>query len=174
MTNNNNAEFNENSMDYAGGVAVGATGYITNFNADAQARIANAMTEIAKWVDGEAGVFLGHIKCGIYLEDGTGITLNITNLENGIETHGILEPTEKVGFSILCAVLDVDKHELEHALSHALEDTFLDIELIEGGHHHDHDHAHDHDHGHDDHKHDHGQNHHCGCGDGCKCKGHRH
>lgn len=156
MTKNNEAEFDENSMDYAGGVAVGAQGYIRNFNADAQARMANALMEIGKWVDEESGVFLGHIKCGLYLEDGTGVTLNLTNLENGVEVHGVLEPTEKVGFSVLCAVLDVDKHELEHTLSHALEDTFLDIEFINGGHHH-----HDHDH-------------HCDHGDDCKCNNHHH
>ena len=174
MTDKKTAEFNENSMDYAGGVAVGAEGFITNFNADAQARISNALMEIAKWVDEESGAFLGHVKCGIYLEDGSGVTLNLTNLDNGVEVHGTLEPTEKVGFSILCAVLDVDKHELEHTLMHALEDTFLDIELIRGGHHHEGDkhcnHGDDckcggHGHKHDDH---------CNHGDDCKCGGHHH
>ncbi|MGI6472448.1 MAG: hydrogenase nickel incorporation protein HypA [Candidatus Methanomethylophilaceae archaeon] len=170
MKKNNSAKFDENSMDYAGGVAVGTMGYITNFNADAQARIVGAMTEIAKWVKEEAGVFLGHIKCGIHLEDGTGITLNITDLENGVEVHGVLEPSEKVEFSILCAVLDVDKHELDHMMFHALEDTFLDIEFREGGHSHDHNHGHSHD---DDRG--------CGCGGhshdddrGCGCGGHSH
>ncbi len=153
MTDKNTTDFNENSMDYAGGVAVGVTGYITNFNADAQARISGALMEIGKWIDEESGAFLGHVKCGIYLENGDGVTLNLTNLENGVEVHGILEPAEKVGFSILCAVLDVDKHELEHMLLHALEDTFLDIELTKGSH----------SHKHDDH---------CGCGDNCKCGNH--
>lgn len=146
MKENDNIEIVESSMDYAGGVAVGAKGHITNFNADAQARMINALMEIGKWIDEESGTFLGHIKCGIYLEDGTGVTLNLTSIDNGVEIHGVLEPTEKVGFSILCAALDVDKHELDHTMMHALEDTFLDIEITEGGHSHDHDHSCDCDH----------------------------
>ena len=144
----------ENSMEEVGGVAVGFTGYITNFNADAQARMVNALNEIGKWVDEKAGMFLGHIKCAIYLEDGTGITLNLTDLDSGVEIHGTLEPAEKVGFSLLCAALDVEKAELGHTVHHALDDTFLDIELV------DHDcNCHEHD-NHDGHEHDHEEHEH--------------
>lgn len=139
MTRKIVAEFDENSMDYTDGVTVKIKGYITNFNADAQARLSNALVEIAKWVNEESGRFTGYIKCGIYLEDGAGVTLDLTNLENGVEIQGVLEPTEKVGFKIVFAIPKIDKHELEHEIMHALEDSFLDIELTEGGHSHSHD-----------------------------------
>ena len=152
MSNEHSHKHEENSMDEVGGVAVGFTGYITNFNADAQARMVNALNEVGKWVQEKAGTFLGHIKCAIYLEDGSGVTINLTDLDSGVEIHGTLEPAEKVGFSLLCAVLDVEKSELGHTVHHALDDTFLDIELID----HDcqcNDHNHKHDH-HDKHEHD--------------------
>lgn len=149
-------EHEENSMEEAGGIGVGFSGFITGFNADAQARMVNALYEIGKWVDEKSGMFLGHIKCAIYLEDGTGVTLNLTDIESGLDIHGTLEPTEKVGFNILCAVLDVDKTELEHTVIHILEDTFLDIELING-----------HSHKHHDHKCSEGQEH-------CDHPGHHH
>ena len=149
----------ENSIDEAGGIAVGFTGYITGFNADAQARMINALNEMGKWVEEKTGTFLGHIKCAFYIENGSGVTLNLTNMDNGVEIHGILEPSEKVGFNLLCAVLDVKETELDHFVHHALDDTFLDIELMSHDCHcHNHDHHHDH---HHDHKHEHDD-----------CKGH--
>lgn len=170
MSPDHSHEHEENSMEEAGGIGVGFTGYITGFNSDAQARMVNALNEIGKWVDEKSGMFLGHIKCAIFLEDGTGVTLNLTNLENGIDIHGTLEPTEKVGFNILCAVLDVDKAELEHAVHHILEDTFLDIELIEHDGHHDH-------HEHNGHSHEHDGYHDHKCSEGhehCNHPGHHH
>lgn len=159
MNHEHSHEHKENSMEEAGGIAVGFTGYITGFNADAQARMIDALSEIGKWVQEKSGMLLGHIKCAIYLEDGSGVTLNLTNMKNGVEIHGALEPAEKVGFSILCAVLDVKKDELSHVIHHALDDTLLDIELIN------HDcHCHDH-----DHKDGHDEEHHHDC-----CEGHKH
>lgn len=162
----------ESSIEEAGGAAVGFRGHITGFNADAQARMTDALYEIGKWVGGESGVLLGHIKCAIYLEDGSGVTLNLIDMDNGVEVHGTLDPTEKVSFSLMCAVLDVDAAALDHMMHHVLEDTNLDIELE----HHDchcHDHGHDHgDNGHkdahDEHHHDDdgendGRGHHGGC-----------
>ncbi len=159
----------ENSIEEAGGAAVGFTGRIIGFNADAQARMADALYEIGKWVGGESGVLLGHIKCAIYLEDGSGITLNLIDMENGVEIHGTMEPSEKAGFTLMCAVLDVDEGELDHTMHHVLEDTNLDIELdhhdckCHDHEHHDHDHKHGHDH--DDEGHDKHGAHDCECHD---------
>ncbi|MGE0015563.1 MAG: hydrogenase nickel incorporation protein HypA [Candidatus Methanomethylophilaceae archaeon] len=167
----------ENSIEEAGGAAVGFTGSITGFNADAQARMADALLKIGKWVGGESGVLLGHIKCAIYREDGSGLTLNLIDMDNGVEIHGTLEPSEKVSFTLMCAVLDVDPAELDHTMHHVLEDACLDIEL---GHHdcrcHDHEHEHhEHDHGHEDRHHDDDDDESCehrgGC---CNDRNHRH
>lgn len=162
----------QSSIEEAGGVAVGFAGFITNYNADAQARLANALLDVGKWVEKEAGVLLGHIKCSVFLEDGTGVTLNLISIEEGVEVHGTIEPSERVGFNILCAVLDVDKAALDHEVHHALDDSFLDIELTshkchcDNHAHHDHDHKHEHDNGHHDHD--------CGC-KGCHGhEGHKH
>ena len=163
------------SIEQAGGCAVGLQGSFTCFNADAEARFAKALLQIGKWVTDQSGCLLGHIKAAIVDDDGKGITLNLTDMDNGVEHHGTLEPCEKVNFDFMCAVLDVDEHELKHRMYHAIDDTGLDYKLNEDvecncghdHHHHDHDHDHhDHDHccchehGHD---HDHHDHDHCCC-----------
>ena len=161
------------SIEEAGGCAVGLTGKINCFNADAEARFAKALLTIGEWVQKESGCLLGHIKAAITLDDGSGITLNLTDLENGVEHHGTLEPQEKVNFTFMCAVLDVDEGELRHRMYHAIDDSGLDYELDEHVecHCHDHDHHHDHDHDHD-HGHEHHHHHHDG--EECHCHDHEH
>lgn len=184
----------ETSLEEAGGTAVGFTGTIMGFNAGAQASMAEALIEIGKWVTEKSGTLLGHIKCALYIEDGHGVTLNLTDMDNGVEIHGTLEPAEKVNFNLMCAVLDVDAAELDHEMHHVLDGTLLDIELdhhdcLCGNHEHGHDHEHSHEHGeccgghgheHDHergeccggHGHDHEHNHeHGSC---CGGRGHRH
>ena len=169
-----NGEHESTSLEQAGGCAVGLTGTITGFNADAEARMAKALMDIGQWVTAESGCLLGHIKAAIVTEDGNGITLNLTDIENGVELHGTLDPQEKVKFNFMCAVVDVDEGELRHRMFHAIDDTGLDYELDEHvechchdhDHHHHHDgecHCHDHDHDHDhDHHHHHDEGHHDG------------
>ena len=165
------------SLEMAGGCAVGFTGTIEGYNADAEARFAKALLSVGKWVVAETGTLLGHIKAAIVKEDGSGITLNLTDLENGVEHHGTLGPQDKVKFSFMTAVVDVDEHELKHAMWHAIEDTGLDYKLDEPVCHcHDHDHHHHHD---DDecccgHDHDHDHDHHHHHDDGECCCGHDH
>lgn len=171
-------EHEHTSLEVAGGCAEGLQGTITGWNADAEARMSKALMTIGQWVTKESGCLLGHIKAAIVDENGNGITLNLTDIENGVERHGELEPMEKVRFAFMCAVLDVDEHELRHRMFHAIDDTGLDYELDEHVecHCHDHDHEHHHHHDHEDgccgHDHEHG----CGCGhhhhdheDGCCC-----
>ena len=155
------------SIEEAGGCAVGLTGKINCFNADAEARFAKALLTIGEWVQKESGCLLGHIKAAITLDDGSGITLNLTDLENGVEHHGTLEPQEKVNFTFMCAVLDVDEGELRHRMYHAIDDSGLDYELDEHVECHCHDHDHDHDHGHEHHHHHHD-------GEECHCHDHEH
>ena len=161
-------EHEPTSIEQAGGCAVGLSGTITGFNADAEARFAKALMQVGQWVTDESGCLLGHIKAAIVKEDGSGITLNLTDIKNGVEHHGTMDPQEKVHFTFMCAVLDVDEHELKHRMYHAIDDTGLDYELEEHvechchDHHHDHDHDHEHHHHHDGecHCHDHDHEHH--------------
>lgn len=165
-------EHEHTSLEVAGGCAEGLQGTITGWNADAEARMSKALMTIGQWVTKESGCLLGHIKVAIVDENGKGITLNLTDIENGVERHGELEPMEKVRFAFMCAVLDVDEHELRHRMFHAIDDTGLDYELDEHVecHSHDHDHHHDHDDGCHDHHHEHEHHHH----DGECCCGHDH
>ena len=157
------------SIEEAGGCAVGLTGTITGYNADAEARFAKALLQVGQWVAKESGCMLGHIKAAIVTEAGNGVTLNLTDLDNGVEHHGTLDPQEKVHFDFMCAVLDVDEHELKHQMYHAIDDTGLDYELDE----HVECHCHDHDH-HHDHDHEHGHEHHHHDGEECHCHDHDH
>ena len=145
----------ETSAEMAGGVAAGFTGHIHGFNADCEARLDAMMIAVGRWVESEAGMLLGHIKMNVTV-DGKGVTLNLTDLSRGVEHHDRLRPAVKADFNFMAAVLDVDRHELEHAMLHAMEDSGVDICMDEHecscGHHHDHEHHH----------HDH--EHHCGCG----------
>ena len=150
-------EHEHTSLDDASGCAVGLQGSIVGWNADAEARMAGALLTVGKWVAQESGCLLGHIKAAVVDENGAGVTLNLTDLDNGVEHHGTLEPMEKVRFAFMCAVVDVDEHELRHRMFHAIDDTGLDYELDEHVECHCHDHDHEHHHHHDGecHCHDH-------------------
>jgi ABC-type uncharacterized transport system, permease component len=175
-----NAE--KTSMEEAGGVAVGLKGHIHGYNADAEARLAKALLKTGKWVEKESGSLLGHIKAAVYKDDGTGVTLNLTDVESGVEHHGVLEPCEMINFSFMAAVLDVDSHELEHVMMDLLEESGLNYHLDNPHHHHDHSdgkghshHHHDHDHcGCEDHGHEGGGHHHDHHHDHCGCEDHDH
>lgn len=170
------------SLEQAGGCATGFTGTLCCFNADAEARFAKALVTVGEWVEAEAGCLLGHIKAAIVKDDGSGLTLNLTAMDEGVQHHGTLEPQEKVKFSFMCAVLDVDEAELKHRMFHAIMDSGLDVELDEHVpcHCHDHDHHHHHHHDHDhgechchDHEHEHHHHHH-EHGEECCCGHHHH
>ncbi|MDR3075050.1 MAG: hydrogenase nickel incorporation protein HypA [Candidatus Methanoplasma sp.] len=147
------------SIEEAGGVAVGLTGHIHGYNADVAARLSNALLATGKWVGDESGSFLGHIKAAVFDSDGKGITLNLTDMDNGVEHHGTLSPCERADFTFMSAVLDVDSHKLEHVMLDALEDSGIDYHLEEH-HHHNHDNGGHHEHGGHHHSHDHGHEHH--------------
>lgn len=148
----------ETSLDLADGVAVGLQGSIKNWDPKAEDKMAEALMTVGKWVTKESGCLLGHIKAAVVDKDGKGVTLNLTDIENGVERHGELGPMKEVRFAFMCAVVDVDEHELRHRMFHAVDDTGLKYELDE----HVECHCHDHEHHHHDHE------------DGCCCHDHDH
>ena len=158
-----------NSAQEAGGIAVGINGRISGFNADVEARLANILTEVGRWVEREAGALMGHIKMAVTSESST-VTMNLTDLREGVLFHGRVKPCRHVDFTFMAAVLDVDEDRLRHIVLHSLDDSGINM-VIEGGlkpHHHDHGCNHDH------HHHDHGCNHdHHHHNRGCSC-GHKH
>ena len=127
-------------MKEAGGCAAGFRGKFYNFNADAEARLADALMAVGKFVQGESGCLLGHIKAAVVNEKGEGITLNLIDMDNGVEHHGALPRSDVVTFDFMCAVLDVDEDELTHKMLHAIDDSgidyFIDKESLGHSHHH--------------------------------------
>ncbi|NLL95011.1 MAG: hypothetical protein GX224_04585 [Thermoplasmatales archaeon] len=144
------------SADMAGGVAAGVKGKVLNYNSDTQMRLDKALLAVAEWIEAEAGMFLGHAKMCVS-DGGEGITVNLVDLGTGPERHGILSPRRSADFAFMVAATDIDAHELEHEIFHALEDSGAFLEL-EGDHHH------HHHHGCDDPSH----------GEDCDCGGHHH
>ena len=135
------------SEEMAGGEAIGINGEIHGFNADVEARLADALMDIGRWTAREAGELMGHIKLAI-TADGDTVTLNLTDLTEGVLYHGKVRPCRLADFSFMAAVLDVDKDKLKHAVFHALEDSGVNLTME----------------GHSQmHHHHHGEN--CGCHD---------
>ena len=135
----------ENSIKEAGGCAAGFRGKFYNFNADAEAKLDAALIAVGKFVQGESGCLLGHIKAAVINDKGEGITLNLIDMDNGVEHHGTIPRSDEVNFDFMCAVLDVDEHELTHKMLHAIDDSgidyFIDKESLKHHHHHDHEHG---------------------------------
>ena len=165
------------SVEEAHGSAVGFSGTIHGFNADVECRLADMIMKVGKWVEEESGMFLGHIKMAISCGD-EGINLNLTDINEGVLHHNSMMPKKKVEFHFMAAVTDVDGHELEHVMMHAIEDSGVDFHIEDQSatheHHHDHGehcdcgcHDHDHEHHHHDHEHhhEHGEDCKCGCHD---------
>lgn len=175
------------SIEEAGGCAAGFTGTIENFNSDAEMRLADALMAVGKYVQGESGCLLGHIKAAVYTEEGSGLTLNLIDMDNGVEHHGTLPRADHVKFNFMCAVLDVDEHELTHEMMHAIDDSGLDYKIDpESLHHHHHHHDDDdddecevdeeghHHHHHDGECHCHDHHHHDDDEEECHCHHHHH
>ena len=157
-----------NSAEMAGGKSIGLNGEIRGFNADVEARLADVLLQVGRWVERESGALMGHIKMAVSNGDQT-MTMNLTDLDEGVLYHGKVRPSKSVQFSFMAAVLDVDDHELEHRTLHAFEDSgiMMDIQGHSSSHHHHHHHhdgeeCHCHDH---DHDHEHGEDCDCGCHD---------
>ena len=168
-----------NSAELANGKSIGLNGEIRGFNADVEARLADVLMQVGRWVERESGALMGHIKMAVTNGDQT-LTMNLTDIDEGVLFHGKVRPSQTVQFSFMAAVLDVDDHELEHRTLHAFEDSGIMMDIHEHSsshhhHHHDHDHGpdctcgcHDHDHDHEhhhDHDHEHGPDCTCGCHD---------
>ncbi|MBQ3735988.1 MAG: hydrogenase nickel incorporation protein HypA [Candidatus Methanomethylophilaceae archaeon] len=164
-----------NSAELANGKSIGLNGEIRGFNADVEARLADVLMQVGRWVERESGALMGHIKMAVTNGDQT-VTMNLTDIDEGVLFHGKVRPSQTVQFSFMAAVLDVDDHELEHRTLHAFEDSGIMMDIHEHSsshHHHHHDHGpdctcgcHDHDHDHEHHHdHEHGPDCTCGCHD---------
>ncbi len=164
-----------NSAEEAGGKSIGLSGEIRGFNADIEARLADVLMQVGRWVERESGALMGHIKMAVTNGEQT-LTMNLTDLDEGVLFHGKVRPSKTVDFSFMAAVLDVDDHELEHRTLHAFEDSGVMMDIH--GHSSSHEHHHHHDHGEGCtcgcHDHDHEHEHHHHDGEECHCHDHDH
>lgn len=151
------------SADMAGGTAAGFKGTIRGFNADAERRLDAMLMAVGRWAEAESGAMIGHIKMSVSSDRG-GITLNLTDMSEGVMHRGSLRPTREAEFHFMAALTDVDKHELEHEMMHAMEDSGVFLEF-EG-----HSHRHHGEGGHERH-HEHDGSCKCGCHDGERERG---
>lgn len=127
-----------NSMEDAGGVAVGITGSFPAFDKRGEDRLAEVLLETGRFVKARAGYLLGHIKASVTDESGGGVTLNLTNLDNGVERHGGLASAGGARFNFMCAVLDVDQDDLLEKMTDGIERSGLMPEIDPVHRHHNH------------------------------------
>ncbi|MCQ2056364.1 MAG: hypothetical protein MJY64_02730 [archaeon] len=120
----------ETSIELSNGAAVGFTGHIHDFDANVETELDHVMMEIGKWVESEAEIFLGHIKMAITSNDKS-ITLNLTDLEEGVKHHNILGRVGNVHFNFMVAVTDVDEHKLKDQILHIMKNSKINFCLEE-------------------------------------------
>lgn len=131
----------EDSMEEVGGVAVGITGTLPIFDDRIEDRFSDALVKVGTFVQGSTGCLLGHIKASITSQDGNGITLNLIDMDNGVEHHGHMDPCKDAKFIFMCAVLDVESDSLRREMVDAVMTSGLRAEIdAEEPHHHHHHH----------------------------------
>ena len=76
-----------NSAELANGKSIGLNGEIRGFNADVEARLADVLMQVGRWVERESGALMGHIKMAVTNGDQT-VTMNLTDIDEGVLFHG--------------------------------------------------------------------------------------
>jgi hypothetical protein len=103
----------------SGGTAHGLNAFIENTDRSTLSSLGNAMTEVGEWIEAAAGYLLGHVKVAVTTEKGT-VTLNLTDLDTGVEYHGELPDGIYADIRFMAAVLDVEHGELAERMKRAL------------------------------------------------------
>ena len=106
-------------MSDPGGTAHGLNAFIEASDGSTAGALDSAMTEVAKWIMSAAGYFLGHVKMAISFGNRT-VTFNLTDLEAGVEHHGVLDENVRLDIRFMAAVVDVDRNELAERMREAL------------------------------------------------------
>jgi len=103
----------------SGGTAHGLNAFIEPTTSSTLNSLDAAMVEVGKWIRSQAGYLLGHVKVAVTTSEGT-VTLNLTDLETGVEYHGSLQEGIRADIRFMAAVLDVDHGELAERMRDAL------------------------------------------------------
>ena len=109
-----------NSAEEAGGTAFGISGSVQAMDVFLLEQLAEILMEIGKWVRTSSGTFLGHVKMAIISENGD-MTLNLTDLKQGVDHHGAIALPADVNIRLMAAVLDVRHDELAVTARNALK-----------------------------------------------------
>lgn len=118
----------ENSAEMAGGTAYGLNASIDITDASVIDLLDSAMLEVGKWINDTAGMFLGHVKMAITTGEFGSMTLNLTNLDVGVEHHGSMVFPLPAKIRFMAAVLDVDQKELSKRMETSLKSRGFDVE----------------------------------------------
>ncbi|MDR0198269.1 MAG: hypothetical protein LBI08_00810 [Methanomassiliicoccaceae archaeon] len=103
----------------SGGTAHGLTAYADAADDNTLPALDRTMISVAEWIAATAGTFLGHVKMAVTTGPRT-MTLNLTDLDTGVEHHGSLISGERVSIRFMAAVLDVDRSELAEVMNERL------------------------------------------------------
>ena len=101
------------------GTACGMNAYADKAEASTISSLGRVMTDVAEWIEGSSGVFLGHVKMAVVTGEST-MTLSLTNLKKGVDRRGSLEFGHPVEIKFMAAVVDVDHDELSEKMKSAL------------------------------------------------------
>lgn len=115
-----------NSAEEAGGTAHGISARYAMEN-DGLEVVKNILRATAEWVEDNAGMFLGHVKMSLDAGGNGSMTLNLTDLDTGVEEHGSMNLPANVQMKFMAAVLDVDHDELAAFMEKLLEVNGINI-----------------------------------------------
>lgn len=105
----------------AGGTAYGLSFRVKGADASSLNGLSSVMMEVGGWVVDRAGYFLGHVKMSLDSGPKGAMTLNLTDIGNGVERHGDISFPADLEGRFMAAVLDVDKGGLERTMTDLME-----------------------------------------------------
>lgn len=123
----------ENSAELAGGAAHGVFFEIQRADSGDIERLADVMLRTGIWVNEISGSFLGHVKMSADSNAKGAMTLNLTDLDTGVERHGSISFPSDMDVRFMAAVLDVDAKELANAMEKHLSEQGYKVSKSHSG-----------------------------------------
>lgn len=110
----------DDSAEMAGGTAYGVNVSYRNADEDVIETLSNLMLLTGEVAQTRTGMMLGHIKMAIDAGTNGGMTLNLTDMDTGVERHGSIAYPADLEIRFMAALLDVKHDELEDLMDSTL------------------------------------------------------
>jgi len=107
------------STETEDGTACGMNAYADKGEKSTISSLSRVMTNVAEWIEGSSGAFLGHVKMAVITGPNT-MTLSLTNLKKGVDRRGSWSDGTPVEIKFMAAVVDIDHDELSEKMRAAL------------------------------------------------------